>query len=48
MKVVLIDGEGLNKHGKSACRGRGGGSSAMAIPLCDISGGNEASQTKTR
>ena len=45
MKELLIEGEGLNKQGGSVWIGRGGGSSAVAIPLGDVPRGNKASQT---
>ena len=45
---MLIEKEGLNKQGESVWIGRGGGSTAIAIPLGDISGGNEASETKDK
>ena len=46
MQDVLIEGKDLNKHGRSVWRGRGGGSSAVAIPLGNIPRGNEVSETK--
>ena len=43
MKEMLIEGEGLNQQG-----GRGQDSSAVVIPLGDVSGWNEASETIDR
>ena len=48
MKDLPIECDGLNKQGGSVWIGRGGGSSAMAIPLEDIQGGNEVTQTIDR
>ena len=45
MKELLVEGEGLNKQRGNVWIGRGGGSSALAISLCDVPGGNEASAT---
>ena len=42
MKVLVMEGEGLNKQGESVWIGRGGGSSAVAITLGNIPGGDEA------
>ena len=39
MIEVLIQGRGFNKQGDSVWIGRGEGSSAMTIPLVDVSGG---------
>ena len=41
-------GEGLNKYGGSVWIERDGGSSALAIPLGDVSRGNKMSETKDR
>ena len=41
MNEVLIQGEGLNNYG-----GRGGGSSAIVIPLEYAFRGNKASETR--
>ena len=38
---LLMEGEGLNKQGRSVRIGRGEGSYAVAMPLWDIPGGNE-------
>ena len=43
MKVLLIEGEGLNQQGGSVWIGRGGGSSA--IILGNIPGGSKVSET---
>ena len=48
MKYMMIEGEGLTKQGWSLWIGRGGGFSAVVIPLRDVSGGNEASETIDR
>ena len=45
MQELLIEGEGLNKQGRSVWTGRDGGSSVVAIPLGDVPGENEASET---
>ena len=45
MKEFLIDGEDFNREGGSVFIGRGGGYPAVVIPLGNISGGNEASET---
>ena len=36
MKELLIEGEGLNKQGRSVRIGKRGDSSALAIPLGDV------------
>ena len=48
MKELLIEGKGLNKEGGKESIGKDGGSSAMSIPLANISGENEASKTIDR
>ena len=45
MKEVLIEGEGLTIQEGSLWIGRGGGSTAVVIPLNGTPGGNEASIT---
>ena len=42
MKELVIECDGLNKQEGSVWIGRGGGSSALAIPLEDVQGGNKA------
>ena len=44
MKVMIV-WQALNKQGGSVWIGRGGGFPAVAIPLRDVSRGNEASKT---
>ena len=48
MKEMVIDGEDWKKQGGSVWIGRGGGSSAVAIPLGNVPGGNEVSETIDR
>ena len=48
MNEVLIKGEGLNTQGRNAWIRKGEGSSATAIPLGDVPGGDEASMTIDR
>ena len=48
MNEVLIKGEGLNTQGRNAWIRKGEGSSATAIPLGDVPGGDEASKTIDR
>ena len=45
MKEVLIESKGLNNKGESIRIGRGGGCSALAIPLRDAFRGNQISET---
>ena len=45
---MLIEGEKLNKQEGSVWIRRGGGSPAVAIPLGDVSRGNEMSETIDR
>ena len=45
MKELLIEGKGLNYQERSVWIGGGGGSSAMGIPLRNLTRGNEASET---
>ncbi len=44
MKEVLVEEEGLNRQGGSVWIERGGGCSAVATPLGDITRGSEVSE----
>ena len=48
VKKLLIEGEGLNKQGRSVWKGRGGGSSVVILPLGYVPRQKEASDTIDR
>ncbi len=44
MKEVSLEGKILSSQGESVWTGKGGGFSAVAIPLGNVPGGNDVSE----